>query len=142
MTRRRTAVVGLCAVLALAATPVRADALHDFARCLTHAGATFYTAAWCPHCARQSRLFGDAIRYLRVVDCTNGCAGIGTFPTWTFANGSRITGLASLDALAARTGCRMAHGEGREPDVTRSAGDSGTRRRDASGVMIIEVPRR
>jgi hypothetical protein len=96
----------------LIATPAGAPDLADFARCLTRAGATFYTADWCPHCARQSEMFGAALRYVRTVDCSQGCDGVESLPTWTFRDGSAITGVASLQTLARRTGCRI----GREPD--------------------------
>ena len=73
----------LVAMLAGIAVPAAASELSDFARCLKRAGATYYTADWCPHCARQNRLFGNALGYLRVVDCTDGCDEVKSLPTWT-----------------------------------------------------------
>lgn len=88
----------------LAASPVSKAELAVFARCLNRAGATYYTADWCPHCQRQNALFGDALRYVKVVDCTDGCE-VSSFPQWKFRDGSRIKGVASLDELGERTGC-------------------------------------
>jgi hypothetical protein len=134
-------VVVLAAVLALAAPSVAGD-LDDFARCLGHAGATYYGASWCPHCAEQNALFGTALRWVRYVDCSDGCPGVGSYPTWRFADGSRISGVASLAALASRTGCAL----GGRPQARPTRADprdswSGvpTRQRDVGGARIIEV---
>ena len=132
-------------VSALAAQPVVASGVADFARCISRAGATFYTADWCPHCARQTRMFGNAIRYVRVVDCTAGCRGVRSFPTWRFADGSQLNGVASFDALARRTGCRVGGGSRDEPaddDAIQSSSGAGTHERTVGGARIIEVPRR
>ncbi len=128
------------------AAPAAASDLVDFARCLTHAGATFYTASWCPHCAEQRRMFGSAIRWLRVVDCTTGCRTIDSFPTWTFADGSQLHGVAPLDVLGARTGCRLGGGAVRsapsDGDAIESSAGSDTTERSVAGARIIEVHRR
>jgi len=112
LTMRATRMVLLLSAL-LVAAPVSKAELAVFARCLNRAGATYYTADWCPHCRRQNALFGDALRYVKVVDCTNGCSEVKSLPTWTFRDGSRVTGFTSLDELAERTGCRT----GGEPDA-------------------------
>jgi len=143
MLRRRATWAML--VSALAVHPVAASDLVDFARCLSRAGATFYTADWCPHCARQTRMFGSAIRHVRVVNCTAGCRGIGSFPTWRFADGSQLKGVASFEALAARTGCRLggSRDEARDDDAgLQSSIGTPTRERSVGGARIIEVPRR
>ena len=141
---RRCAVVTFF-VATLVAGPAAASGLVDFARCISRAGATFYTAAWCPHCAEQSRMFGNAIRYVRVVDCTAGCNGVRSFPTWRFADGSQLNGVASFDALGARTGCRLGGASREEPadtDAIQSSNGMGTYERNVAGAKIIEVPRR
>ena len=147
MVGRAAAVVCMTAILA--ASPACATALDDFARCLTRSGVTYYTASWCPHCARQQKLFGRAMRWIRSVDCTDGCDGVKSFPTWRFGDGSRFAGVASLAFLAGRTRCSV-EGEG-EAAETSDAGDSGwqpsgtgagVRERTVEGAKIIEVPRR
>jgi hypothetical protein len=109
----------LAAVLAVG--PATAANLNDFARCLTRAGATYYTADWCPHCRRQNAMFGSALRYVHAVDCTNGCSEVKSFPMWTFRDGSRHPGVASFDVLARKTQCAFGQsggddGEWRRPE--------------------------
>lgn len=80
-----------------------------FAQCLTDNGAIFYGAFWCPHCQSQKRLFGEADALLKYVECsmpdgnsqTLFCQskGIQSYPTWEFADGSRVTGEQSFAAL-------------------------------------------
>lgn len=138
--------LGLLLLWVLAWAPGRAVAsdLVDFARCLRRAGATFYTAAWCPHCRRQTRMFGKGFAYLNVVDCTAGCEGIRSLPTWRFADGSRFSGIASFEFLAARTRCRMGEEGPEEPEEGESLPEAGsyTHERYIGGAKIIEVPRR
>ena len=105
MGRRSTWVLILS--LALPAMATAAPDLAAFARCLNRAGATYYYASWCPHCAVQDRLFGSAVTFLRRVDCTRGCRGVASLPTWHFADGSQHAGVASFEVLAARTHCRL-----------------------------------
>ncbi len=134
----------LLSALAFGTLPAAASDLDDFARCLTRAGTRYYTAAWCPHCAQQERLFGSSLRYLRSVDCTAGCTRVHSFPTWEFGNGQRFSGVAPLGALASRSGCRLGDPRpgtpGRDAGETRSGG--ATRDRYVGGARIIEVPRR
>lgn len=95
--------------------PGRYDAL---AQCLTEKGAKFYGASWCPHCAEQKRMFGKSMRYVDYVECavpgnqrgqSKACedAKIESYPTWEFADGSRLTGTKRPDELAQKTGCQM-----------------------------------
>jgi glutaredoxin len=111
----------LAAALALLLLPATAGAwgqrLDDFARCLTESGAVFYGTYWCPQCTRQRDLFGRSDRYVRYVECaTEGSdepkracksAGVRSYPTWVFGDGSRVSGRQSLERLAARTGCAL-----------------------------------
>jgi len=129
--------------LALAPSLTAASELVDFARCLNRAGATYYTAEWCPHCARQNDMFGNALRYLRVVDCTDGCDGVRSFPTWSFADGSRISGVASFESLGRRTRCQFGVERPEPPSAAAPGGkQSGAQReRYIGGAKIIEVPR-
>ncbi len=89
--------------------------IEQFAACLRDSGATFYGAHWCPYCERQNALFGGAQRLLPYVECEppdgDGkraeCADVQSYPTWEFANGSRRSGLQSLDTLAQDSGCAL-----------------------------------
>jgi hypothetical protein len=134
----------------LATSGVARATLDDFARCLTKAGARFYGTSWCPHCAAQRRLFGTAVNRVAYIECSVGgtqettseCAqaGITSYPTWTFADGSRQTGELTLQQLASRTGCRYARGvEPRVLDVPGDAGGNVVKLPGAEEVEIIDV---
>ena len=86
---------------------------------LADAGAVFYGASWCPHCQEQKALFGASQDRLPYVECSPGgprgpaassclSAGVSTYPTWVFADGSRVTAVLSLQELADRIGYRYA----------------------------------
>jgi hypothetical protein len=90
----------------------------EFAACLEENGAQFYGAFWCPHCQNQKAAFGKSSKYLPYTECSTpdgkgqmaACteAGIESYPTWKFADGSMLTGEQSLEVLAAKTGCEVA----------------------------------
>ena len=98
-------------------TTVPTGKYTEFATCIKDSGATFFGAFWCPHCAAQKALFGDAVKELPYVECStsdgNGqlpiCAamGINTYPTWVFADHSTTTGEQSLETLATKTSCTL-----------------------------------
>ena len=90
------------------------------AQCMTEAGATMYGAYWCPHCKKQKEeILGlKAFAYIDYVECATGgpsdipaqpglCSekNIESYPTWIFADGSRLVGEQDLATLAAKTGC-------------------------------------
>jgi len=87
------------------------------AQCLKDQGAIFYGAFWCPHCANQKDLFGAAEDLLPYVECStpDGNAqlqickdkGVQSYPTWEFADGSRLTGEQSFATLAEKAGCAL-----------------------------------
>jgi len=91
--------------------------LDAFATCLEESGATFYGAYWCPHCNTQKEMFGASADELPYVECslpnrqgqTQACinAGIESYPTWEFPDGSRQTGALPLSTLAAKSGCSL-----------------------------------
>ncbi|RJQ22103.1 hypothetical protein C4580_01360 [Candidatus Woesearchaeota archaeon] len=106
--------IGLMLLLFLAACSSKLD---PFAQCVTDSGATFYGAFWCPHCANQKQLFGSSIKNIDYVECslpdrsgqTAVCnsMNITNYPTWVFADGSRVTGTQQLATLAQKTGCQL-----------------------------------
>ena len=87
------------------------------ATCIKDSGATFYGAFWCPHCQEQKKMFGSAADLLPYVECSlpNGqgqnqtCtdAGVESYPTWQFADDSRLNGTQSLATLAEKTSCAL-----------------------------------
>lgn len=88
-----------------------------FAQCLKAKEAHFYGAFWCPHCAEQKALFGDAVKELPYVECSNPdkqsqtqiCIdkGISGYPTWILADGTKLNGVVSLEKLAESTSCTL-----------------------------------
>lgn len=92
-----------------------------FAACLGEKGAKFYGAFWCPHCGEQKAMFKGSQDLLPYVECstpdskgqTDICIEkvIASYPTWEFADGSRLTGAQSLETLAEKTGCVLPNDE-------------------------------
>lgn len=88
-----------------------------FATCLKDQGATFYGAFWCPHCQAQKKLFGSSVKFLPYVECStaDGSAqlqvcidkNVTGYPTWEFADGSRLNGEIPLEQLAGKTNCEL-----------------------------------
>ncbi len=91
--------------------------LDGFAQCLGEKGATFYGAFWCPHCQIQKKLFGKSAKKLPYVECSTPdgkgrlpvCIEkkIEGYPTWEFADGSRLNGEVPLAKLAEKTSCEL-----------------------------------
>lgn len=106
--------VGIFFIARSSSAPSELDA---FASCLGEKGAVFYGAFWCPHCQNQKKLFGKSEKKLPYVECStpNGNAQlqicidkkIEGYPTWEFADGSRVNGEVALDELAKKTGCTL-----------------------------------
>lgn len=93
------------------------SSLDGFAQCLKSKGAKMYGAWWCPHCADQKEMFGYAFQYVNYTECSpeglktmnDTCkqAGIKGYPTWQFADGSRVEGPQPLNVLGEKTGCKL-----------------------------------
>lgn len=87
------------------------------AQCLKDKGAIFYGAFWCPHCKQQKEFFGNSAKLLPYVECsqpdgktqTQICIDkqITQYPTWIFADGSKLTGEQQPQVLAEKAGCAM-----------------------------------
>ncbi len=86
-----------------------------FATCLKDKGAVFYGAFWCSHCKDQNKLFGSSVKLLAYVECSPPNASgqtqickdkkIESYPTWEFADSTRMSGKVSLEKLAEKTSC-------------------------------------
>jgi histidinol phosphatase-like enzyme len=91
--------------------------LDAFAQCLKKQGVVFYGAFWCPHCQREKALFGSSAQYLPYTECSTPdgqgqlqiCINnnISSYPSFVFADGSRLTGETPLADLAAKSGCAL-----------------------------------
>jgi len=97
----------------LAAEGEAAPDLVAFATALKDAGVSIFTAAWCRFCTDQKNLFEDGKEELPSIEVTNpdrtlnaiGVAeGIESFPTWEFPDGSRATGVLTLQQISERSG--------------------------------------
>lgn len=98
----------------LMATPGKYD---NLARCLDGKGATFYGAFWCSHCAEQKQLFGKSAKLLPYVECSTPdgrgqtaiCISkkIEGYPTWEFADGSKLNAVMTPEDLAEKVGCEI-----------------------------------
>ncbi len=106
----------ICSVLLIASCSETGPG-EAFAKCVTDSGVKMYGAYWCPHCLSQKKDFGDSWMYINYVECslpnmagqTEECneAGIESYPTWFFADGSRISSEMSMEALADKAGCEL-----------------------------------
>lgn len=94
------------------------NGMYDaFAKCIANTSTTFFGAFWCPHCQAQKGEFGNSAKYLPYVECslpdasgqTQVCIDnkIQEYPTWQFPDGSRASGVQTLEALAQKTGCPL-----------------------------------
>lgn len=138
-------IVGAVGVFMFAppATPqtntIPAGTYTALAQCIKDSGATFYGAFWCPHCAAQKKLFGDAVKLLPYVECSTAdgksqlavCkdAGVSTYPTWEFKDKTRLSGEVPLATLAQKTGCVLPAGSPVEVGVNVEG-----------NATIVEVP--
>ncbi|MFA5841212.1 MAG: thioredoxin domain-containing protein [Candidatus Paceibacterota bacterium] len=96
-------------------TPPGPGKYDTFATCLKDKGAVFYGAYWCPHCQSQKKLFGSSAKLLPYVECSTADASAQTqvckdkkiegYPTWEFADGTRMNGEIPLQQLADKTSC-------------------------------------
>ena len=94
----------------------RVTKYDEFATCLGTAGAKFYGAFWCPHCADQKALFDKSTK-LPYVECstpdskgqTKICIDekIEGYPTWKFADGEVIDRILQLSELSEKTSCPL-----------------------------------
>ncbi len=97
--------------------PIEPGKYDTFAQCLKDKGAVFYGAFWCSHCQAQKKLFGTSVKLLPYVECSTAdgntqtkiCADkkISGYPTWEFADQSRLTGEIALAKLAEKTSCEL-----------------------------------
>jgi len=85
--------------------------LDKFAKCLTEKGATVYVSQYCGHCQHQKEMFGDSLKFVNSVECTENqqlCQekGIRGVPSWII-NGAKYEGVQSFERLSELTGCSL-----------------------------------
>ena len=88
--------------------------LDETATCIKNSGAKFYGAFWCPHCKDQKKEFGNSEKLLPYIECSKPdgsqndlckAENITGYPTWKFADGTTITQVMTVEALAEKTQC-------------------------------------
>lgn len=105
-------------LLIVIANKERGPSKYDsFAQCLTDKGVTMWGAWWCPHCSNQKEKFEGAFDKVKYVECSapgsramnQTCkdAGIEGYPTWEFADASRLSGERTLEELGEKAGCEL-----------------------------------
>ena len=114
------------AIILLSGRKQEPGKLDRFAQCLKDKGAVFYGAYWCPHCQNQKKMVGSSESLLPYVECstpdgksqTKVCIDkkIESYPTWEFADGSRLNGEIPLEQLATETGCTLPSGAESKPE--------------------------
>ena len=106
---------GVIWILTKPAGPGKYDTL---AQCVADKGVKFYGAWWCPHCRDQKAVFGASAKLLPYIECyapgnqsvqLSLCkdAGIKSYPTWEFADGSREVKVFTVEELAEKTSCPL-----------------------------------
>lgn len=91
--------------------------LDSFTECLKDKGVKMYGAFWCPHCQRTKAEFGNSEKLLPYIECSTSdgqgqlqvCkdAGITSYPTWKFPDGTSFSGEHSLQDIASSSGCTL-----------------------------------
>jgi cyclophilin family peptidyl-prolyl cis-trans isomerase len=93
--------------------------LVEFAKALQQGGVRFFGADWCPVCNEQKKLFEDGAQFLPFIEMTNPdrtrnataiSENVTQYPTWEFANGTRVTGLQTLQQLSTLSGIAIPTG--------------------------------
>lgn len=85
---------------------------QELAVCLSQKGVKMYGTERCPHCQNQKAAFGQSFETVNYVDCDAqaiqcNLAEVQGYPTWVFADGSRLEGEQSLDVLSQQAGCEL-----------------------------------
>ncbi len=109
--------IGVAAYVVMAQKHKVEHKYDAFAQCLTSKNAKMYGLYWCTHCAEQKEMFGKSFEYVNYIECgikgehgeVKACeeAGMKNFPTWQFADGTRVEGALHLYALSQKTGCPL-----------------------------------
>jgi hypothetical protein len=104
-------------VLILSACGGPGDTYDELAQCLTEKGVKEYGTFWCPNCAKQKKMLGDAYQYIDYIECdprgddqqAELCIqkGIEKYPTWEFSDGTMLIGTQELNVLAETAGCPL-----------------------------------
>ncbi|MBT4384226.1 hypothetical protein HOD30_00590 [Candidatus Peregrinibacteria bacterium] len=114
---KKTLALLIISIFAFTACGERDTTYDELAACIADSEASFYGAFWCHNCENQLDMFGDSKDLLPYIECAEGgkdaevqlCLNeeISSYPTWEFADGSRITGTQTMETLADETNCSL-----------------------------------
>ncbi len=109
--------LGILSILALLVVGCSSTKYDSFAQCLTDKDVVMYGAYWCGHCAEQKRMFSSSFEKVTYIECslpdnagqTQICIQkqIESYPTWEFADGTRVTGAQTFETLSQKSGCPL-----------------------------------
>ncbi|PIN87488.1 hypothetical protein COV12_03640 [Candidatus Woesearchaeota archaeon CG10_big_fil_rev_8_21_14_0_10_32_24] len=104
-------IIFLTSLLLLSGCAGKNDALAEH---LTKEGVLMYGAFWCSACAQQKAILGKSFKKVNYVECStpDGQAQtpiciqeeISSYPTWQFADGTKVTGVFTTQQLAEKSG--------------------------------------
>jgi len=111
-------ILAIVIVMSMLAGGANTSTKYDtFAQCLSEKKTKFYGAFWCQHCQAQKKMFGGSVKHLPYIECstpdgkgqTQQCIDekIQGYPTWEFADGSRMSGKVSFEILSEKSGCAL-----------------------------------
>lgn len=86
--------------------PKDKDSNAELAKCIGEK-ATLYVQYGCSHCKTQEELFGNDLKYLKIIDCyreQDKCQNIRATPTWIIDE-EQYLGVQSINKLKELTGC-------------------------------------
>ncbi|HIK45061.1 MAG TPA: hypothetical protein IGR64_09255 [Leptolyngbyaceae cyanobacterium M65_K2018_010] len=114
-----TSALALAAALTWGCSPSQTQSVAtasyeaQLAQHLTQSGSVMYGAYWCPHCADQKAMFGEAVNQITYVECAADgpqaqpelckAKGVQGYPSWEI-NGQLLPGVKSLEDLATLSG--------------------------------------
>ena len=114
------AVAGVAAAYFMISKSSEPGKYDTFAQCLVSNGTKMYGAWWCLHCNDQKKDFGDSWKLMMqgggYVECSTDdrqqlqvCtqAGINSYPTWRFPDGTDQTGRLDMFTIAKKSGCTL-----------------------------------
>ena len=97
---------------------IRPGKYDGFASCLAEKNVKFFGSFQCSNCADQKRLFGKSTTVLQDTGVYIECGPLGgpqaqvcidnnikSYPTWEFADKTRLIGTRQLDELSEKSGC-------------------------------------
>jgi hypothetical protein len=111
MIKKLILILSIVSLLVLSGCTGKNDALAEH---LTQEGVLMYGAFWCSACNQQKAILGKSFKKINYVECSTpeGKAqtpiciqeGISSYPTWQFADGTKVTGVFTIQQLKEKSG--------------------------------------